>query len=397
MATCQSCFKKIPDNTLHCPHCGAAQQQPDGKKTVFGYAAGNELQQLRAQQPPAPQQPPAQQPASGSQPPGDALAKTMFAPEQETSQPAQGRNVPDGQPHPQQEPASRTGQEPASRTGPNVRMPQIDPSLRTPPTDPIAHITEGHPQQQRPSPAGGHPAAAAAPPPQAPPGATPPGGFPPTMIAPGAQQQMTPPTQQPAPPTVESPAAATQPPAAQAPAARTPGVQTPVVQRSVQEVHSSTGRVSAGLYLAFILGGGVISGVLTGIAAANLSHMHELLYFSWMPSIISAVFFMILLYKAWAALQDGQTPVSPGKALGFLFIPFFNIYWIFVAFGSWGKHYNAYLDRNGINGPKMSEGLFIAYPVCCIVPIANLAAPILAIIVILKWCEGINTIAGARQ
>lgn len=350
MATCQSCFKKVPDEASHCPHCGAPQQKADSKKTVFGYAAGAELQHL-AQGGSAPAQPP----PAGQPPAGDALAKTMFAQD-------------DSPPNPAQEPAFKA---------PNVRPLQIDPALRTPLIDPAAHVN-----QPAPTPAAGYQPVAAAP------GAaesrpTPSTGFPPTMAVPGAAAPQA------VPPTMAVPAPAPAPmPVATAPTPAAP-------QPSVGTSRGTTGRVSAGLYLAFILGGAVISGGLTGLAVANLSHMHELLYFSWMPSILSIVFFFILLYKAWAALQDGQTPVSPGKALGFLFIPFFNLYWIFVAFGAWGKQYNLFAERNNIGGPRMNEGLFIAYPVLCIVPIANIAAPIVAIIVILKFCQGINTIADA--
>jgi len=371
MATCQSCFKKIPDNAGHCPHCGTAQQQTDGKKTVFGYAASAELQELQKQ---AQQQ--AQQQAQAAPAPegGDALAKTMFA---------QG----DSQPHPAQEPAHQ---------GPRVRAPQIDPALRTPLSDPVARATAQQPQQQRPTAA--QPAAPAAPPPSGPaPGATPAGGYPPTMAgAPAAKPSpaggypptmaasTSPPPANPVPPTMAAPApAATAAPPKAAPPPR------------VASVNRKTGRVSAGLYLAFILGGAVAAGVFTGIVVANLSHMDEALPFTWMPSILSGIFFCVLLHKAWAAIQDGQTPVSPGAAVGYLFVPFYNLYWIFIAFGSWAKHYNAYVERNGINAPRMSEGLFLAYPICCVVPIANLAGPVLAVIVILKWCEGINAIADA--
>jgi hypothetical protein len=50
-----------------------------------------------------------------------------------------------------------------------------------------------------------------------------------------------------------------------------------------------------------------------------------------LPGIYLAVVWLVLLHKAWASIQDGQTSVSPGKAVGFLFIPFYNFYWIFRA------------------------------------------------------------------
>jgi hypothetical protein len=40
---------------------------------------------------------------------------------------------------------------------------------------------------------------------------------------------------------------------------------------------------------------------------------------------------MIWLYKAWDAVPESCRSASPGQAVGFLFIPFFNYYWIFRA------------------------------------------------------------------
>jgi hypothetical protein len=39
----------------------------------------------------------------------------------------------------------------------------------------------------------------------------------------------------------------------------------------------------------------------------------------------------IFLYRAWAQIQDGIARTTPGKAVGYRFIPFFNFYWEFVA------------------------------------------------------------------
>ena len=51
--------------------------------------------------------------------------------------------------------------------------------------------------------------------------------------------------------------------------------------------------------------------------------------------IAAAVFYFIMLYRLWQTVQDGRARTTPGKAIGFLFIPFFNIYWQFVAI--WGR------------------------------------------------------------
>ena len=64
---------------------------------------------------------------------------------------------------------------------------------------------------------------------------------------------------------------------------------------------------------------------------------------------IAAIVGYVILYKAWQAIQDGQPRTTPGKAVGFLFIPFFNVYWMFVAYWGWAKDCNAYISSKGLN------------------------------------------------
>jgi hypothetical protein len=49
--------------------------------------------------------------------------------------------------------------------------------------------------------------------------------------------------------------------------------------------------------------------------------------------IVSVVLLMMFTHHLWKKLQDGQTKVSPGKAVGYLFIPLYNIYWAFRVWG----------------------------------------------------------------
>ena len=55
--------------------------------------------------------------------------------------------------------------------------------------------------------------------------------------------------------------------------------------------------------------------------------------------ILGVVFISILHYQCWKALPERFRATTPGKAVGYLFIPFYNFYWAFI---SW---------------PKLAEGL----------------------------------------
>lgn len=165
-------------------------------------------------------------------------------------------------------------------------------------------------------------------------------------------------------------------------------------------------RLSKGFYLVS-WGGGVGLGVVLIVAGALLamdSHLDEAAPFAlalgFLAMLFGAIAFMVLLYKMWAAIQDGHARATPGKAIGFLFIPFFNLYWAFQAIWGWAKDYNAYTARHGLaNAPKMPEGLFLTYVILCfsgVIPILGVllvaANFVVGLIMMSKACDGVNAL-----
>jgi hypothetical protein len=63
--------------------------------------------------------------------------------------------------------------------------------------------------------------------------------------------------------------------------------------------------------------------------------------------VVSGVLQLIFLYLAWALIQDGRSRTTPGGAVGKLFVPIFNIYWIFVAIGGLAADLNRYGRTKG--------------------------------------------------
>ena len=109
---------------------------------------------------------------------------------------------------------------------------------------------------------------------------------------------------------------------------------------------------------------------------------------------------LVLWYKMWAAIQDGHARTTPGKAIGFMFIPFFNICWAFQVIWGWAKDYNAYTARHGLaSAPKIPEGLFLTYVVLCfttwipilgvLLMIANFA---IGLMMVSKVCDAVNAL-----
>lgn len=78
-------------------------------------------------------------------------------------------------------------------------------------------------------------------------------------------------------------------------------------------------------------------------------------------TIVAFVFSLIYLAKCWKMLQPlPGVKTSPGKAVGFLFIPFFNFYWVFRAWVGWVGDYNRLNHENqNTNAPRVGGGAFI--------------------------------------
>ena len=69
---------------------------------------------------------------------------------------------------------------------------------------------------------------------------------------------------------------------------------------------------------------------------------------------------VIMLYYFWKFLPVGETEITPGKAIGFLFIPFFNWYWAFVAYWRLSQHY----ERYGLASSGVVLGLLMPILIC---------------------------------
>jgi hypothetical protein len=186
-------------------------------------------------------------------------------------------------------------------------------------------------------------------------------------------------------------------------------------------------RVNKGIFLG-AMGGGIVLGmilVFVGIGAAILGAAGAgssgdsdaaqsaataaaaggmgIAMLGYLCFLGAAVAYVVLLYKAWSAINDGQARSTPGKAVGFLFIPFFNLYWIFQAIWGWAQDYNKYIARhNLVNAPKMNEQMFLFQPIsqlAAIIPLLGILAALAHIVLLFlnasKICDGINAIADA--
>ena len=157
--------------------------------------------------------------------------------------------------------------------------------------------------------------------------------------------------------------------------------------------------ISKGFYLGSIVGGIAVGVLLVGIGLAVLQAEEEaggvLVAIGYLPMIYAMVIMYVLIYKIWAAIQGPTARTTPGKAVGFMFIPFFNYYWIFQVIWGWAKDYNALIAQRGISGPRAPEGLGLATCIIAIIPCVSVITPILMLIFYSAAIDGANVVIAA--
>jgi hypothetical protein len=175
-------------------------------------------------------------------------------------------------------------------------------------------------------------------------------------------------------------------------------------------------KMSKGFYIGGYITGFVLSTILFIIAYVAVlfsvsQHPNDpplmalgLMGIAMLPLLLCVVVYCMFIYRMWAAIQDGQARMTPGKAVGFMFIPFFNLYWIFPVFQGFAQDYNKYIARRQLNLPRLDEQLFLFYPIsilCTIIPFLGgliaLVSVVLLILIIVKTCDAVNALATAPQ
>jgi len=129
-----------------------------------------------------------------------------------------------------------------------------------------------------------------------------------------------------------------------------------------------------------------------------------LVFIGDIAALYGSIVFLILIYRMWQSIQDGHARTTPGKAVGFLFIPFFNLYWMFQALWGFSKDYNSHVERNQLGVPKLSEGLFLTWNILAFfawIPIVGwIAYWVVMFICVAKICDAVNAtpaVTGARS
>ncbi len=142
-----------------------------------------------------------------------------------------------------------------------------------------------------------------------------------------------------------------------------------------QAVRSLDGPLAASIFFSVV---NAIAGLFAPTdfeASEEAAGLYVLIVFGIaVPTIIADC---VLLYRWWACLPPGWRQTSPAKAVGFSFIPFYCLYWWFIAYGGLASDLNRFLDARGIEGERPSLGLGHAYVILSIVSLVLCWVPVL--------------------
>jgi hypothetical protein len=185
-------------------------------------------------------------------------------------------------------------------------------------------------------------------------------------------------------------------------------IQQPIKKESKYRPVKSVRRANKSFIIACLIFGGVffpfflLPGWLRG--AKTIHEIPAVIYFLGLIGLAGMLFGFWQAYRyihrMWSMIQDEDARTTPGIAVGFLFIPFFNWYWAFQAYRGWAVDYNRFIQKNVLEAPRMPEGLFLTFAIIRIllrIPGLNIfiypAWIVLLIIMFAYICNAINFFA----
>lgn len=157
-------------------------------------------------------------------------------------------------------------------------------------------------------------------------------------------------------------------------------------------------------YFSVILGTGLLS--FFSQLAIFLSRVvdNEIITFPLMIGVPMGLFsgltFIHFLYKSWAAVHVEDARTTPGKAIGFLFIPIYSVYWIFQVIPGLATDLNKSIKRSGIKGveaPFVIGVLTTIFSMFAGLPYVNLVLIPLTMILSLIFVAKVSSVVIALQ
>ena len=115
---------------------------------------------------------------------------------------------------------------------------------------------------------------------------------------------------------------------------------------------------SAGM---FALGAAIAAIAYSTNVAAEQQFAKNLLAFVLLAGVVAQ---LRLLYRGWKVIQDGRGGLTPAGAVAGTIVPILNLFWVFRAYGGFPNEYNRFLERHGVDAPRLEGPWFAIFSVC---------------------------------
>jgi predicted Zn finger-like uncharacterized protein len=195
------------------------------------------------------------------------------------------------------------------------------------------------------------------------------------------------------------------PPAAVAPPAKSPQAEAPAIkiQEPVKKEQPESQPVSKPLKksklskIVFVYVWVVVRLIAGGLAGWGLmlalnKGEHSTLITAFAAAdvflLISILLELLLFYKMWSAIADKQTKITPAKAVGFLFIPVFNLYWALNMIMAFAEDYNSFIERRSLKTKDLPLTLFMLYAFAFMLTMIFITVPMLCVFAIVARISG---------
>lgn len=79
--------------------------------------------------------------------------------------------------------------------------------------------------------------------------------------------------------------------------------------------------------------------------------------------IYGAAVWLVLWFKAWKAIYEPTWKIRPLKTVLLLFVPFFNLYWVFRVYWGWARTYNDHVFKRNTPELEVNDNTFLVYSI----------------------------------
>ena len=124
-------------------------------------------------------------------------------------------------------------------------------------------------------------------------------------------------------------------------------------------------------WFTWLLWGSLVAGIIgEGFSVDGLRVGGVFTTIGFLALVVALIIGWVLQYRAWSTIQSINPRTTPSKAIGFQFIPFFNLYWVFVAYYGLSQDINRFIEINQLSISKFDERIGLATPILyCSLPI----------------------------